>query len=148
MRGRYSFYAYIILLLTLAGCTSVHYSEPLAGRYIRVTVAPKSFIVIGAVSASSTETHTVSCMGIIKKVEGSKIGYTDLILEAATLGADDIIDVRIEKNSNYKKGAFDWLTGSTRTYTYAGAALAIKYVSGDYEPDDSDEFDNLLFFHR
>ena len=155
--GRYYFFsAYIILLLILAGCTSVHYSEPLAGRYIRVTVAPKGFIIIGAVSASSTETHHSSPFGFTKSVEGSKITYVDLIQEAAKLEADDIIDVKIDINSNYKKGAFDWMTGWTRTYTYTGTALAIKYVSDDYAPDppdpdapdDSDEFDNLLFLNR
>ena len=136
----YSFCAYIILLLVLAGCTSVQYSEPLAGRYIRVTVPPKSFIIIGAVSARSTETHTVNW--IIKKVEGAKIGYTDLVLEAAKLGADDIVDVRIDVN--IIKG-----TNSNKdVYIYTGTALAIKYVNGDYDPDDSDEFDNLLFLNR
>ena len=133
---RNPFSAYLILLLLLAGCTSVNYSEPLAGRYIRAAVAPKNFIVIGAVSARSTETHTVN--GIFKRVEGAKIGYTDLVLEAAALGADDIIDVRIDVNI---------IKGTNRNeevYVYTGEALAIKYVGGGYDPD---EFD-FLFLNR
>ena len=134
---RNSFSAYIILLLILAGCTSVHYSEPLAGRYIRVTVPPKSFIIIGTVSARSTEIHRSGPFGFSKSIEGSKITFADLMQEAAKLEADDIINVRIDIKSNYKKSAFDWVTGWSRTYTYIGTALAIKYtekVDGASDP--------------
>jgi hypothetical protein len=48
--------------------------------------------------------------------------------EAARLEADDIINVRIDMNTNYSETGFSWLTGWVRVYTYTGTALAIKYT--------------------
>jgi uncharacterized protein YbjQ (UPF0145 family) len=83
---------------------------------------------VGIVTVQATETHYASALGIKKRVEGSNITFSDLMQEAAKLEADDIINVRIDTHANYTKSVFDWLTGWSRTYTYTGTALAIKYT--------------------
>ena len=117
----------------LAGCGTMDFTAPLAGSFASAGVAVKSFIIIGTVSASSTETHTVGPFGVVRKVEGAKITYSDLMMEAALIGADDIIDVRIKMNT------VGSLKSRERIFTYTGEALAVQYISGeseDLEPVD------------
>ena len=136
MRGSFAAtLAFTALTAVLAGCQTVDFSSPLAGQCTKAGVAVKNFIVLGDVSVKSTETHTVSPFGIVRKVEGAKITYSDLMLEAAALDADDIITVRIEMNTNGKTTFMDWLKGWKRIFTYTGAALAVKYIDGNDEPD-------------
>lgn len=119
----------IVAACALAACTTNNdYSASLAGVSDYTVVAVKDFVTLGIVTVRSTEIHHSSPFGFVKSVEGSKITFADLMQEAAKLEADDIINVRIDMNTNYKKTAFDWLTGWTRTYTYTGTALAIKYT--------------------
>ncbi|MCL2127894.1 MAG: hypothetical protein FWH38_06530, partial [Treponema sp.] len=117
-----------LAMLALAACTSTNYSANMTGASDYSTVAVKDFTTLGIVTVRATEVHYSGPLGFQKGVEGSKITFSDLMQEAARLEADDIINVRIDMNSNYVKGAFDWLTGWTRTYTYTGTALAIKYT--------------------
>jgi hypothetical protein len=91
-------------------------------------VASKSFEVIDIVSLHSSETHKAGPFGLTKRVEGSKITYSDLMLEAARLEADDIIDIRIDMNTSGRTSFFDWLKGWERTFTHTGKALAIRYI--------------------
>jgi len=127
----------LVVLTFLAACAHNDYSASLAGVSDNSTVAVKDFVSLGIVTVRSTEIHHSSPFGFVKSVEGSKITFTDLMQEAAKLEADDIINVRIDMNTNYKKGAFDWLTGWNRTFSYTGTALAIKYtekVDGTGDP--------------
>ena len=134
-------------LAALAGCVStIDFTAPLYGKFDRAGVVSKSFIVIGAVSVSSTETHRAGPLGFKRSVEGSKITYTDLILEAALLDADDVIDVRIDMTTSGKVSFFDWLKGWERTYTHSGQALAVIYAGADETGDE--EADVLDFFRR
>jgi hypothetical protein len=119
--------------IALAGCASTNFTASLSGRYVTATVKPKNFIVVGYISIQSTETHTIGPFGLVKRIKGSKIHYTDLMQEAVLLEADDIVDVRIEMNTNGKTGPFDWLKGWERVFTYTGNALAVKYVDKDVE---------------
>jgi hypothetical protein len=137
-----------IALAQLAGCASVNVTDALSGRYATATVKPKKFIVIGNVSARSTETHKVGPFGLIRKVDGSKINYTDLMVEAARLGADDIVDVRIEMNTNGKTNFFDWLKGWERVFTYTGNALAVKYADKDLTETDGEPEEIIGSFYR
>ena len=130
----------LVLVIMMAGCTSNNYSASLAGASDNSVVAVKDFTSLGIVTVRSSEIHFSSPLGLSKKVEGSKITFADLMQEAAKLEADDIINVRIDMNTNYKKSAFDWLTGWTRTYSYTGTALAIKYT----EKADTDRIDPQL----
>ena len=116
------------LTLALAACTSNNFTANVAGASDYSTVVVKDFITLGIVTVHATEIHFSGPLGFNKSVEGSKITFADLMQEAARLEADDIINVRIDMNANYIKGAFDWITGWTRTYTYTGTALAIKYT--------------------
>lgn len=124
-------------LCVLAACTTNNYSASLTGAADYSTVAVKDFVSLGIITVQSTEVHYSGPFGFKKSVEGSKITFVDLMQEAAKLEADDIINVRIDMNTNYVKGAFDWITGWTRTYTYTGTALAIKYA-GSVETQHGD----------
>jgi hypothetical protein len=115
-------------VLALFGCTSNNYAANMFGLSDYTTVVVKDFITLGIVTVTKTETHSSGPLGFSKSVEGSKITYGDLMQEAVQLDADDIINVRIDIHSNYKTSAFAWITGWTRTYTYTGTALAIKYT--------------------
>jgi uncharacterized protein YbjQ (UPF0145 family) len=100
----------------------------MSGASDYVTVAVKDFVTLGIVTVVTTETHYSSPFGIIRRIDGAKITYADLMQEAARLEADDIINVRIDVHTNYTGSIFDWFTGWTRIYTHTGTALAIKYT--------------------
>ena len=118
----------LLTAIAVMGCTSTNYSASMAGASDYSTVAVKDFTTLGIVTVRASEIHHSGPLGFTKSIEGSKITFSDLMQEAAKLEADDIINVRIDMNSNYTKGAFDWLTGWTKTYSYTGTALAIKYT--------------------
>ena len=127
----------------LAGCVSaINFTAPLEGRFDRAGVVNKSFVVIGAVSVSSTETHRVGPLGLKRTVEGSKITYSDLMIEAARLDADDIIDVRIDMNTAGRVSFLDWLKGWERTFTHSGQALAVIYVNGEEEASEEEPLED------
>jgi len=67
-------------------------------------------------------------LGIANSHTGSEITYDLLIGEAKKLGADDIINVRIDRTDASLHGTFDWLFGYTEKYAYTANALAIKYT--------------------
>ena len=117
---------FLILLPVLfmaAGCaTSVNFTAPLEGRYATASLAAKDYEAIGTVRASSVEIHHVSPFGFVRRVEGSKITFADLLQEAARINADDIIDVRIDMNVTGRRN---------RVFTYTGKAVAIRYVGID-----------------
>jgi len=118
-----------IVAVLAAGCSTNNYTSSLSGVSDYSTVVVKDFTSLGIITVQATEVHHSGPLGIKKSVEGSKITYSDLMQEAAKLEADDIINVRIDMNANYIQGAFDFITGWTRTFTYTGTALAIKYTS-------------------
>jgi uncharacterized protein YbjQ (UPF0145 family) len=123
----------VFVILTVAavvfsGCTSNNYTANVSGASDYSTVAVKDFVSLGIVTVKTQEIHYSGPLGFTKSVEGSKITFTELMQEAAKLEADDIINVRIDMNSNYTASAFGWMTGWVRTYTYTGTALAIKYT--------------------
>ena len=93
------------------------------------TVVVKDFTSLGIITVRATEIHQSGPFGFKKSVQGSKITFSDLMQEAAKLEADDIINVRIDMNVNYTQSIFDFFTGWTRTFSYTGTALAIKYTN-------------------
>jgi len=139
MSIRRSFFPIIfIAAFILAGCANTNYTANMSGASDYATVAVKDFVTLGIVTVSSTETHRVSPFGFVKRIEGGKITYADLMQEAAKLEADDVINVRIDVNTSYTGSVFDWFTGWTRVYTHTATALAIKYTekleSKDVDP--------------
>jgi len=119
----------VAAVLAMTACTSNNYTASLAGVSDYSTVVVKDFTSLGIITVRATEIHYSGPFGIQKSVEGSKITFTDLMQEAAKLEADDIINVRIDINANYTQSIFDFITGWTRTFTYTGTALAIKYTN-------------------
>jgi hypothetical protein len=115
-------------MAALGGCTLIDYTVPMAGKYDNASVIVKNFTLIGTVTVRTTEKHTISPLGIKRKVEGAKVTYSDLVNEAAKFKADDIINVRIDMQTSGKTTFIDWLKGWERTFFYTGRALAIKYV--------------------
>ncbi|MCL1930915.1 MAG: hypothetical protein FWF55_03810 [Treponema sp.] len=124
--------------LMLAGCASARYTANASGASDYVTVAVKDFVTLGIITVEKTEIHYAGPFGFVKRIEGGKITYADLMQEAAKLEGDDVINVRIDKNLNYSGSVFNWLTGWTRVYTHTATALAIKYTdrleSKDVDP--------------
>jgi hypothetical protein len=131
------FFFLTVLPVFATGCISVNYTEPLDGRYVRASVGVKDFEVIGIVLIESVELHKAGPFGFVKTVEGEKVNYSDLMIEAALLEADDIIDVRIDKNAGKPTTFAEWMTGWERTFTYTGKALAIRYVDKKDTSDSS-----------
>ena len=118
----------IMAAVVLAGCVSTDYTANMTGTSNYATVVVKDFVTLGIVTVRTTEIHHAGAFGFNRSIEGSKVTYADLMHEAARLEADDIINVRIDVNTSYKKGAFNWITGWTKEYTHIGTALAIKYT--------------------
>jgi len=142
MEGIYSMKKLIFLVLVafaLVSCRTVDYTYNATGVSDNVTLVVKDFIPLGIVTVRAQEVHYGGPFGFKHSIHGSKITYSDLMQEAAKLEADDVINVRIDTNADFgkRKGAFDWLTGWTRTYNYIGTALAIKYT-GKLDTDVSD----------
>ena len=132
------FLGFILTIFAISACTSSNnFSANLVGASDYSTVAVKDFITLGIITVYAQEIHRAGPLGSNKKVEGSKITFSDLMQEAAKLEADDIINIRIDMNTNYIKSPGDFFKGWTRTYTYTGTALAIKYTD-KVETDASD----------
>jgi LEA14-like dessication related protein len=119
----------------LSGCTLVDYTVPIAGMYDSASVVVKNFILVDTITVHAEEKHTISPFGIKRTVEGAKVTYSDLILEAAKVNADDIINVRIDMQTTGKTTIADWVKGWERTFIYTGQALAIKYTDNKNETD-------------
>jgi len=123
-----------------AGCkTAADFSAPLSGRYVTASVGIKNYEIIGPVYAESTEIHTIGFFGIVRKVEGSKITYYDLMQQAAFLQADDIIDVRIDMSVTGKR---------VRVFTYTGKAVAVKYVDNTRAAPENEIPEGADFLNR
>jgi len=132
------FIVVLMAALMLAGCASTKYTANTSGASDYVTVAVKDFVTLGIITVEKTEIHHAGPLGFVKRIEGGKVTYADLMQEAAKLEGDDIINVRIDKNVDYSGSVFNWLTGWTRVYTHTATALAIKYTdrleSKDVDP--------------
>lgn len=92
--------------------------------------ATKDFTPLGIVRLVSTETTIHSGFNLNAEHKGSTITYDMLIAEAKKLGADDIINVRIDVQRTVAHSLLDFFTGYTDTKTFTGNALAIKYKDG------------------
>jgi hypothetical protein len=92
------------------------------------TIAIKDYTVVGIVRVESEEITQRGFLAIANSHTGSQITYDLLISEAKRLGADDIINVRIDRTDASLHGAFDWLFGYTEKYAYTANALAIRYT--------------------
>ena len=118
---------FISLLFILISCASVqqpniNYTYPQTGSSNNSSIAVKDYQTRGIIVVKSSEIIYVN-----GNHTGSKITFEMLMLEAQKLGADDIINLRIDVNQN-DDFAFNGERIKT-TYNYTGTALAIKYTT-------------------
>jgi hypothetical protein len=112
----------------LSGCRSVDHTTNRVGWSAYAEVAVKDYEGLGIVSVESQEVYTYGPLGLIKSLKGTRIVWSDLMAEAVKLGADDIINVRIETNMLRRRiWLIDFIIGYTSTYQHKATALAIKY---------------------
>jgi len=102
------------------------------GHVVQASVVTKNFNVLGFVYAETTA--ILDDYGNI--IKGSKISFDMLIREAKKLGADDIINLRIDEEYTITTENRTDRIGSGGRPVYAGAtvnykanALAIKYIN-------------------
>lgn len=112
----------------LCSCTSINVASNRTGWSDYATVAIKDYIVVGIVRVQSEEVTRRGFLGIAQYHTGSQVTYDLLVSEAKKLGADDIINVRIDRTDKSFHGVFDWLVGYTERCAYTANALAIKYT--------------------
>ena len=120
--------AVLLAAALLCSCATTNLAGNRIGWSDYATIAIKDYTVVGIVRVGSEEVIRRGFLGIAHSHTGSQVTYDLLISEAKKLGADDIINVRIDRTDRSLHGIFDWLVGYTETYTYNANALAIKYT--------------------
>ncbi len=122
------FAAVLFAAIILSSCTTTNLANNKTGWSDYATIAIKDYTVVGSVRVVSEEVTRRGFLCIAYYHTGSQITYDLLISEAKKLGADDIINVRIDRTDASYRGTFDWLVGYTEKYTYSANALAIRYT--------------------
>jgi len=112
----------------LSSCTTTNLAGNRTGWSDYATIAIKDYTVVGIVRVVSEEVTKRGFLGVAHSHTGSQITYDLLVSEAMKIGADDIINVRIDRTDKSLHGIFDWLVGYTEKYAYTANALAIKYT--------------------
>lgn len=112
----------------LGACTTTNLANNRTGWSDQATIAIKDYTVVGTVRVVSEEVTQRGFLGIANSHTGSQVMYDALISEANKIGADDIINVRIDRTDKSLHGVFDWLIGYTEKYEYTANALAIRYT--------------------
>ena len=137
--------AVLAVLVLFAGCRTYDISTNRVGWSNYADVSVKDFDVCGIVTLESQMVFEYGPLGLKKTFKGSHILWSDLMQEAAKMGADDIINVRIEAtNYNYRvtttgfnetkhvmiysPGFVEFFTGYSTNWKYKATALAIKYT--------------------
>lgn len=130
----------LAIMMLVCSCSTTDLATNQVGWSNYSDVIAKDFDVIGFVTLESTETVKVGFLSLSTEVSGSRVTYADLMKKAVELGADDIINVRVDKKDNFKTSPLDFLFGSTKTYTYIATGTAIKYkdAKADTQVSNSD----------
>ena len=155
----------IIVLIAAAlvfGCRTYDKTVNRVGWSSYSDISVKDYTVAGIISLESQEVYSYGPFGFKKTFKGSRIVWSDLMAEAAKLGADDVINVRIEEtNYNVRKGLggnmppenayytffyqpsiIEFFTGYSVTWKYKATALAINYTN-PIDRQKSERMDNL-----
>ena len=120
--------AVLFAVALLCSCATTNLASNRTGWSDYATVAIKDYTVVGIVRVVSEEVTRRGFLGIVHSHKGSQVTYDLLVSEAKKIGADDIINVRIDRTDKSLHGIFDWLVGYTEKYAYTANALAIKYT--------------------
>jgi len=89
------------------------------GQVDQITLVEKDFIVVGMIFITSSETRVNG-----EIIKGSPVTFEMLLKEAEKLGADDIVNLRIDTTSRQIYSG-----ESEEVTTYKATALAIKYTT-------------------
>lgn len=117
----------VVGLLAIS-CSSTNLETNQVGWSAYSDIVAKDFDAVKIVKLSSTETITTDPFYLNKKTEGSRVLYSQLMDEAAKVGADDIINVRIDRKlETARRPIIQFLIGKKTVYTYTATAVAIKY---------------------
>ena len=127
-----------------AGCSTFDLTTNKVGWSNYAEISVKDYMVLGIITLESQEAFEYGPFGFNKSYKGSRIVWSDLMAEAARLGANDVINVRIEEtNYNHRiPRFFEFFTGYSTTWRYKATALAIKYTDA-VERQKSVRQDNL-----
>jgi uncharacterized protein YbjQ (UPF0145 family) len=129
MKKSFAIVLVVMLALVLGGCTTTSSVTNKTGWSDYAGIVVKDYKILGFVHLTSTYTTTVSPLCIQTTHSGTMITYDMLLQEAKKLGADDVINVRIDEKHDTAHSVFDNLTGYTDTRVYTGNALAIQYTT-------------------
>jgi len=119
-------YTIVLLASILSSCAYLprtsDYGYPNVGVYNNASIPVKDYETLGLIFVKSSE--VIDGDG---NHEGSKITYEMIMLEAQKLGADDVINIRVDikQKVDYSKDRKPIRT----TYEYTANALAIKYTT-------------------
>ena len=102
---------------------TVNYSYPDTGITNSARIAMKDYTTLGIIIVKSAEVIDGS-----GNHTGSKITYEMLMVEARRLGADDVINIRIDVNREEEFAPGESLPFKI-TFNYTASALAIKYTN-------------------
>jgi len=128
--------AAFIAVAFLGACATTNVASNKTGWSDYATIITKDYQPVRIIRVTSEEIKERSVFGVVTSQKGSQITYDMLIAEAVALGADDVINVRIDRMDKTVHGTipfFEWLTGYTERYSYTATALAIRYK--DAVPD-------------
>ena len=118
----------LVVGLGLAGCSTTNLTTNTTGWSDYAEILTKDYEVVGHVRVETSETKTVSPLALNTTIEGSKVTYDALLQEAIDMGADDVINVRIDRVEDSSSGLLQFLTGYETNYTYYGNGIAITYL--------------------
>ena len=152
-------FAAILVLALCAGCRTYELTNNKVGWSSYSDISVKDYEVLGIITVESQIVHEYGPLGFRKSFRGSHIVWSDLMIEAEKLGANDVINVRIEEtNYNYRvttagfferearqiysPGLIEFFTGYNSTWRYKATALAIKYTEA-IDRQKSERMDNL-----
>ena len=119
----------VLAVLAITACSTTDITTNRVGWSEYVDMAVKDFESLGIISLKSQVIEDVSPLYFMTTNTGSQITYASLFAEAAKLGADDIVNVRIDVQTQKRFTFFNWLIGSKTVHTYTGTALAVKYTN-------------------
>ena len=120
MANKKFFSVVLVILLAfgfvLSGCKSI--SKDNQGSFNTISVPAKDFTSLGLVFTES----------VVENNKGEVFTYYALLKKAKELGADTIVNVTIDKQT--EGTSLFWILPLKAKVTWYGAATAIKYVTG------------------
>ena len=128
MKKSLSVLAVVAAALVMASCsTTVDKTTAKQGWSNYTDIYAKDFNSAGIVFVESEITETIGFLGLTHETKGSSVTYKALMKEAQKLGADDVINVRIDQQRLGSKTIFTKIFGGSVTTKYMGTGLAVKY---------------------